>query len=135
MANDYRMLATRWFEDNWNRRRDEVVDELLAPEAVGHMEGGDVHGRDEIRAVRAALLGAFPDLHLTIEDTLADGNQVAVRWRVDGTHRGDHFGFPASQRAVNFRGITWLRFEGDRLVEGWDAWNHGALMQALQAPA
>jgi len=135
MANDYRMLATRWFEDNWNRRRDEVVDELLAPEAVGHMEGGDVHGRDEFRAVRAALLGAFPDLHLTIEDTLADGNQVAVRWRVDGTHRGDHFGFPASQRAVNFRGITWLRFEGDRLVEGWDAWNHGALMQALQAPA
>jgi steroid delta-isomerase-like uncharacterized protein len=135
MANDYRMLATRWFEDNWNRRRDEVVDELLAPEAVGHMEGGDVHGRDEFRAVRAALLGAFPDLHLTIEDTLADGNQVAVRWRVDGTHRGDHFGFAASQRAVNFRGITWLRFEGDRLVEGWDAWNHGALMQALQAPA
>jgi len=135
MANDYRMLATRWFEDNWNRRRDEVVDELLAPEAVGHMEGGDVHGRDEFRAVRAALLGAFPDLHLTIEDTLADGNQVAVRWRVDGTHRGDHFGFPASQRAVNFRGITWLRFDRDRLVEGWDAWNHGALMQALQAPA
>ena len=135
MATDYRMLATRWFEDNWNRRRDDVVDELLAAEAVGHMEGGDVCGRDEFRAVRAALLGAIPDLRLTIEDTLADGNQVAVRWRVDGTHRGDHFGFAASQRTVNFRGITWLRFDGDKLVEGWDAWNHGALMQALQAPA
>lgn len=135
MATDYRMLATRWFEDNWNRRRDDVVDELLATEAVGHMEGGDVRGRDEFKAVRAALLGAIPDLRLTIEDTLADGNQVAVRWRVDGTHRGDHFGFAASQRTVNFRGITWLRFDGDKLVEGWDAWNHGALMQALQAPA
>ena len=135
MANDYRILATRWFEDNWNRRRDGVIDELLAPEAVGHMERGDVHGRDEFRAARAALLGAFPDLRLTIEDTLADGNQVVVRWRVAGTHRGDHFGFAASQRAVNFRGITWLRFDGDELVEGWDAWNHGALMQALQAPA
>jgi len=135
MTIDHRALATRWFEDNWNRRRVEVVDELLAPEAAGHMEGGDVRGRDEFKAVRAALLGAIPDLRLTIEDTLAEGNQVAVRWRVEGTHRGDHFGFAASQRPVNFRGITWLRFDGGQIVEGWDTWNHGALMQTLQASA
>jgi hypothetical protein len=42
MTHDYRALAQRWFEDNWNRRREAVVDELLAPGSVGHMEGGDV---------------------------------------------------------------------------------------------
>jgi len=133
MAQDYRALARRWFEDNWNARRDAVVDELLSPTGVGHMEGGDVHGREEFKAARAALLGALPDLQLVVDDTIADGNQVAVRWRVSGTHLGDHFGFAASRRPANFRGITWLRFDGDLIVEGWDGWNQGALMQAQQA--
>lgn len=135
MATDYRALATRWFDDTWNRRSDAAIDELLTPDSIGHMEGGDVRGREEFKTVRAALLGAIPDLHLVIEDTIADGNQVAVRWRVTGTHLGEHFGFPASRRATNFRGITWLRFEGDKLAEGWDGWNQGALIQALQAPS
>ena len=133
MTHDYRALARRWFEDNWNSRREAVVGELLAPSAIGHMEGLEVRGHDEFRAARAALLGAFPDLALVVEDTIADGNRVAVRWRVSATHLGDHFGFPASRRPANFRGITWLVFDGGQIVEGWDAWNQGALMQALQA--
>jgi steroid delta-isomerase-like uncharacterized protein len=135
MAEDYRALARRWFEDNWNRRREAVVDELLAPTAIGHMEGGDVRGRDEFRAVRSALLGAFPDLHLDIEDTLVEGDQVVVRWCVSATHLGDQLGFAASKRGCSFRGITWLTFDGGMIVQGWDSWNQGGLMQALQASA
>ena len=133
MAVDYRALARRWFDDNWNRRRDAIIDELLAPNAIGHMEGGDVHGRAEFRAVRSALLGAFPDLRLHIEDIVVEGSQAVVRWRVSATHLGDHLGFAASKRAANFRGMTWLLFDGELLIEGWDSWNHGALMQALLA--
>jgi steroid delta-isomerase-like uncharacterized protein len=133
MTHDYGALARRWFEDNWNRRREAVVDELLAPAAIGHMEGGDVHGPEGFKAVRAALLGAFPDLRLVVEDTITEGSQVAVRWSVTATHRGDHLGFAASQRPASFRGITWMKFADGRIVEGWDAWNHGALMQALRA--
>ena len=132
-AVDYRALARRWFDDNWNRRRDAIIDELLAPNAVGHMQGGDFHGRDGFRAARSALLGAFPDLRLHIEDIVVEDAQAVVRWRVTATHLGDHLGFPASRRPAHFSGMTWLLFDGSTLVEGWDGWNHGALMQALQA--
>jgi len=135
VAVDYRALARRWFDDNWNRRREAIIDELLAPNAIGHMEGGDVRGRGEFRAVRSALLGAFPDLRLHIEDIVVEGSQAVVRWRVSATHLGDQLGIPASQRAANFRGMTWLLFDGSLLIEGWDGWNHGALVQALQAAA
>jgi steroid delta-isomerase-like uncharacterized protein len=135
MAKDIRELARRWFEDNWNRRRAEIVDELLAENAVGHMEGTDVHGREEFKAVRATLLGAFPDLVLEVEDTIAEGDKVAVRWSVGATHLGEHFGFAASGKPVRFRGITWLRFDDGMIVEGWDAWNQGEVMQRLQATA
>jgi steroid delta-isomerase-like uncharacterized protein len=133
MTQDIRGLARRWFEENWNRRREEVVDELLAPTAIGHMEGVEVHGCEEFKAVRAGLLGAFPDLEIEVEDAIAEGDQVAVRWAVRATHLGEHFGFAASGKPVRFRGITWLRFADGRIVEGWDAWNQGELMQRLQA--
>jgi predicted ester cyclase len=97
MAQDYRAIARRWFDDNWNRRRDTVIDELLTPATVGHMQGGDVRGPEEFKAVRAALLGAFPDLRLVIEDIVVEGSQAVVRWNVTATHLGDHLGFAASR--------------------------------------
>ncbi len=135
MSDSNRRTAIRWMEEVWNQRRDATIDELLAEDGIGHMEGGDVRGREEFRKVRAALLGAFPDLRIEIEDTLAEGDHVVVRWRVAGTHGGDHFGFPATQRAVEFRGITWMTFREGMLVEGWDGWNQGALLQALREVA
>jgi steroid delta-isomerase-like uncharacterized protein len=133
MAEDLNGLARRWFEENWNQRREAVVDEMLAADAVGHMEGTETHGRGDFKAVRAALLGAFPDLRIVVEDTIAEGDQVAVRWRVAATHRGDQLGFPATDQPAEFRGITWLRFDGGQIVEGWDAWNQGELVQRLRA--
>ena len=133
MTTDYRALARRWFDEVWNQRRDSVIDELLTPASVGHMEGGDTHGPAEFRVVRAALLGAFPDLHVVVEDIVAEGNQVVVRWHVTGTHLGHHLGFAPSQRSASFRGLTWMKFDGGKLIEGWDGWNQGALLQALQA--
>jgi predicted ester cyclase len=133
MTPDYRATARRWFDDNWNRRREAVIDELLTPATVGHMEGGDVHGAEEFKAARTALLGAFPDMRLVVEDIVVEGSQAVVRWSVSGTHLGDHLGFAASRRPANFRGMTWLKFEGDKIAEGWDGWNQGALLASLQA--
>jgi predicted ester cyclase len=116
MAQDIRELARRWFEDNWNRRRAEIVDELLAENAVGHMEGTDVHGREEFRAVRATLLGAFPDLALEVEDTIAEGDKVAVRWSVRSDPSRRTFRFPGKRqaRALSRHHLVALRRRHDR---------------------
>ena len=135
VSDENRRVALRWMEEIWNQRRDETIDEILAPGAVGHMEGVETHGAEEFRAVRDTLLGAFPDLHVTVEDTVAEGDRVVVRWRVTGTHGGDHLGITATDEAVDFRGLTWMRFAGGKLVEGWDAWNQGALLDRLRTAA
>jgi steroid delta-isomerase-like uncharacterized protein len=128
-------LARRWFEEVWNERREAAVNELLAPDAAGHLEGGlEVRGPAEFHPVRTALLGAFPDFEVAVDQVIAQGDDVVVRWSAKGTHRGEDLGFPASNKPASFRGITWLRFKDGKIVEGWDAWNQGRLIQELSAP-
>src|SRR6185503_8679130 len=124
-------LARRWFERVWGPGGEDVVHELLHPEAVGHMEGGDVKSVAEFLAVRAALLDAMPDMAVRVDGIIGQGDDVAVRWSVSATHGGAGLGIPASQQKVSFRGMTWLRFSNGMLVEGWDAWNQGQLMTTL----
>jgi steroid delta-isomerase-like uncharacterized protein len=133
MADDVRTLARRWFEEIWNQRRGATIDELMAADAVGLMEGvPDIRGRADFRNVRDIMLGAFPDLRIVVEDVLSDDSRAVVRWHLTASHKGDHFGFPATNQPVSFRGLTWLTFRNGQIVEGCDAWNQGAVMQALQ---
>jgi steroid delta-isomerase-like uncharacterized protein len=124
-------LARRWFDEVWTQRRDETVRELLDPDIVGHMEGLEVRKPEDFLGARAALLNAFPDLRVSVEDVIAEGDRVAVRWSASGTHRGDNLGFEATHRPVSFRGVTWLVFSNGRIVRGWDSWNQGRLLIEL----
>ena len=125
-------LSRRWFEEVWNQRRSELVEELLTPTSVGHVEGGDVIGIESFKAFRGELLRIFPDLKLDVEAIVAEGDNVVVRWRATGTHQGDGFGSPPTNKAVSFGGMTWHRYKEGRLVEGWDSWNELALLKQLQ---
>jgi steroid delta-isomerase-like uncharacterized protein len=132
MSEENRARARRWMDEVWNQRREDTIDEMLAVNALGHMEGAEVRGPAQFRQVRDQLIGAFPDLSIVVEDTVAEGDNVVVRWSVRGTHTGGTLGIEATRRPVDFRGITWFRFANGKLVEGWDAWNQGALLQSLQ---
>jgi steroid delta-isomerase-like uncharacterized protein len=127
-------LARRWFEEVWNQKRNDTMEELLSPACSGFIEGhGDVVGPDVFKAVRAKFLEAFPDLRLEVEDAIADGSKVVVRWRANATHRGAALGLPATNASCAFRGLTWLEFEAGKIVRGWDGWDVGGLMQKLQS--
>lgn len=73
--------------------------------------------------------------HVAVEATAADGDNVVVRWSARGTHRGSGFGIEASGMPIAFRGMTWFVMKAGRLVEGWDAWNQGGLLESLRAAA
>jgi len=126
-------LARRFIDEVWNRRRSEAIRELLHPNAVGHLEGFEVRGPEGFLPAWASLLGAFPDLKVIIQDVVAQGDAVAVRWTASGLHTGPHLGIAPSMKLVAFRGITWLRFSEGRIIEGWDSWNQGRLFNDLQA--
>ncbi len=127
-------LARRWFEEVWNGREPSTIDELLHDEIVHHAESGTIIGKQTFKdLLHDVFLTAFPDLRMTLESTVAEGDEVAVRWACVGTHLGDSLGFPASNRPVSFRGVTWIRFAEGKVVEGWDCWNQGGVIAALRA--
>ena len=133
MKDDAKTIARRWFEEVWNDRHDDAVDELMAKDAYGHVEGGEVRGPDDFRKMREMFFSALPDVRIVIEDILAEGDRAAVRWRAEGTHGGEGFGFERTNEPVTVRGTTWLIVRDGKIVEGWDTWNLGALVQGLQA--
>lgn len=128
-------LARRWFEEVWNQRKDATVLELFGAESVGHMEGADALGPSHFLTMRASLLTALPDLRVIVEDVISEGAQAVVRWSARGTHKGAVAGIPASGHGAEFRGMTWMKFANGRIVEGWDSWNQGRLLEELRVAA
>jgi steroid delta-isomerase-like uncharacterized protein len=126
--------ARRWFDEVWNQRRPEAVAEILEPQCVGHTEAGDMVGGELfLERIYRPFVQAFPDLQITVEDVLSDGDKVVVRWRARGTHQGDGLGIPPTQRPMDARGMTWMEFRDGRMVEAWDCWNIGGTIAALTA--
>src|SRR5215467_13193159 len=128
-------LARKWFEQLWHRRMQSTVPELLDPNILGHMEGLEVRSPADFVQARAALLDGLPDLSVTVEAVVAEGNDVVVRWSAAGTHRGPGLGLAPSFRRATFRGMSWMVFSEGRIVEGWDSWNQGLLQQQLSTSA
>src|ERR1051326_8405040 len=105
MKNDAGAVARRWFEEVWNERRDAAVDELMAPDSLGYVEGQEpLRGPAEFKRMKAMFLSALPDVRIEIEDVIPAGDRAAVRWRAVGTHSGVGFGFCATPSPINLRG-------------------------------
>ena len=127
-------LARRWFDEVWNQKNLNVMGEMLHSDCSGFLEGGVVKGADQFRQLAfAPLVAAFPDLVVTLENVIGEGDDVAVRWSVTATHTGPILGILASGRKVNFSGMTWLRFSEGKLIEGWDRWNLHGLLSLLES--
>jgi steroid delta-isomerase-like uncharacterized protein len=96
----------------------EVVDELFADDFVDHTPlPGLPPTREGIKMLFAGLRAAFPDLHVTISEQIAEDHRVATRKTFRGTHQADFLGVPASGRPVEFEVIDILTFENDKIHE------------------
>ena len=138
MPTDIRQLARRWFEEVWNRGNDATITELASADAVIHGlgEGGrKLAGAEGFRHFYRLFRSAFPDLHVTVEDIIAEGDKAAVRITFTGTHTGDGLGIPATGRNVNATGIIITRWRDGQIVEGWNEFDAAGMMQQLTAPA
>lgn len=133
MPDDPRSVVLRWFDEVWSRRREAAIDELLRQDSICHADTGDMRGPDEFRdKMFKPFVAAFPDLQVVIEDLIAEGERVAVRWSAKGTHRGSDLGFEKTERPVELQGITLLRVEQGKLVEGWQTSNIGDVLTSLR---
>ena len=97
-----------------------TIDEVIDPKVLFHapMPTGAT-GAEALKLVWAVLLRAFPDLHVTVEDVIAEGDKVVARNTVTGTHRGEYMGSPPTGNSVTYNEIFIVRFAGGRIAEIW----------------
>jgi steroid delta-isomerase-like uncharacterized protein len=126
-------LAQKWFEEVWNKRRREAIDEMLAPDAVVHEGRQAAKGPAGFRPFYDRMWAAFSDIHITVHDTLAEGDKVCVRWSCMMTHTGDGMGMPPTNRQLETTGMSVVRIANGKFAEGWQSWDMLGLMQQIEA--
>ena len=138
MVQENSLLIRRWFEEVWNRGRMEAIEEMASPDVIGH--GQAQHATDiglkEFRVLAADLRGAFPDMKVTIDDVIEQGDKVVARWTATMTHRGLFLGIAPTGKKATITGTSTQRISGGKIVEGWDNWDQlGLLVQIGAIPA
>jgi len=129
-------LIARWFEEVWNQGRADLIDQMRAPETVATGLAGGGHesrGPEPFKAFYNNLRLALPDLRLTVEDMLGEGDKVAVRISIEGTHMGDALGVPPTGSSVRFGGIILARIENGRIAQAWNSLDLLSLLKQIGA--
>jgi steroid delta-isomerase-like uncharacterized protein len=128
-------ISRRVVEEVFNQGRLEAADELVSPDFIGHDPAlpEPMRGPDGLRAQAEGYRSAFPDMRLTIEDEIAEGDRVVTRWMARGTHQAELFGIPATGKQATVTGMTIDRIVDGRIVETWNNWDTFGLLQQLGA--
>lgn len=133
MSKQNKMLARKVFEDIQSQGNLALVDEIVAGDYVGHTPLDDIHGPEGAKQYDAMLREAFPDLQITVEDQIAEGDKAVTRWTFRGTHKGEFQGMPPTGKQVTMTGITIFRIANSKIVEGWNNPDLLGLLQQLGA--
>ena len=112
-------IVRRLVEEVINRGDTRLLPALVAEDHVHHDLLGDLYGPEGVGLVVAETRAAFPDLRVTLDDLIADGDRVVRRFTLRGTHAGRYMAVPATGRRVEVAGIGIDRLAGGKLVESW----------------
>lgn len=132
-AEDNKAIARRWYEEVFNAGNLDLIHELFAPNFVDHDPVNPLPGLEGVRQVVGIYRGAFPDLHITVEDWVAEGDKVVTRFRAQGTHKGPLMGIPPTEKQVTVTGIDMLGFEHGTILEHWGNRDDLGMLQQLGA--
>ena len=114
-----------------NQKKLAVFDELLNPDVVVHNASTTVQGLEAYKQFLSMYITAFPDLQFTIEDIIAEGDTVVVRYTTRGTHQGNFMGIPPTGKQVSGTGMFIDRIVNGKGVEQWFHTDDLGLLQQL----
>ena len=123
-AEDHKALARRYLEEVWSMGNTDVIDAVLSAnytlrvlQSSSANEERVVRGTERLKQSVASYHRAFPDLHITPQTIVAEGDRVVVDWTAQATHSGDFRGIPATGKHVSYAGITIYRIEAGKIAD------------------
>jgi predicted ester cyclase len=132
MSTQYKTAVLKLVEKGFNRKEMSAFNAYFSPTLIDHaLPPGLPAGLEGRKIFVSTFLSAFPDIHVHVEDTVADGNKLVTRWSARGTHNGDLMGIPPTGKKVSITGIAIDRFENGRSQEHWEIIDELSLMQQL----
>src|SRR6185437_10167372 len=125
-------VAARVFEDIYNGRNFAAARDIYAPGFVNHGQTRDAGIAEDLAASRG-WCDAFPDLHVSIVQSIAENDLVTILWRAEGTNTGTGNGLPASGKHLAMRGISIWRVTSGKLSEEWSEFDEERVLRAVGA--
>ena len=121
MAEEYKTDLHRWFEEVWNKKREEAIDEMLSEDTVHHGLGDQpVRGIENYKNFYRTFITAFPDIRVEVMDVMTDGEKISARYVARATHAGEGLGFAPTQKQVEFTGMGICTMKDGKFVEVWN---------------
>ena len=134
MSEQNKAIVRRLYDEAVGQGKFDVIDELVDPNVVEHEEfPGSSPGREGVKELFAMFRGAFPDLEFVAEDMIAEGDKVAARITVRGTHKGPFLDIAPTGKQVSVSAIDIFRFANGKIVEHWGVMDQMSMMQQLGA--
>ena len=126
-------ISRRADEELFNRGNLSIADELFTSNFVYHdpVSHEEWRGPESVKSYATMLRVAFPDLHQTIEEQIAEGDKVAYRWTARGTHQGEFMGIAPTGKRVEMTGISIARLIDGKIEEIWENYDALGMMQQL----
>jgi ketosteroid isomerase-like protein len=125
MSEQHEALIRRWFDEVWNQRRGEAIDEMMADEVEAFGLPAPTHGREAFKQFHQAFLAGFTALYVTVEEVISEGDRAAYRCRLKATHRNG--------RTAEVDGAGFVRIRDGQLTAGHNIWNFHELLEQLGA--
>jgi steroid delta-isomerase-like uncharacterized protein len=131
---DNKNTVRRFLDEMFNKGRYTTADELLSVDFVDHSPlQGLPPNRDGFKQSFVIFRNVFPDMLYAIEDIVAEGDMVVVRWSATGTQKGELMGLPPTGKHIAITGIDIFRLANGKLVEMWLSWDQLGMLQQLGA--
>ena len=132
MSQENRAILRRFVDEGFNQGNLDLFDQLVAPDFVNHSAPPGVPPtREGWKQMAGMFLAAFPDMQLHIEDEIAEGDKITIRFTAHGTHQGELMGIPATGKEINVGGISMARITGAKIMERWEEFDMMSMMQQL----
>jgi steroid delta-isomerase-like uncharacterized protein len=126
-------IVHRFMDDCWNLGKLDELRELVTDDCSHHdsVFPSLQRGADNLKHHIATCRNGFPDCQFTIDDTIAERNEVVIHWTVNGTHTGQFLGIQPTNRKASVTGTSIFRIEGGKIAEQWVDWNLMSMMEQL----